>query len=282
MNDLLPLDASTGQLMILGSFTFVMGIFAGIIGVALGAVRLPIMLAMGFNPVIAAGTNLGVTILGGTAAAWPHWRDGRVVGRVVLVIGIPAIIGSLLGGFFAEDMKAWILLGLIASLSAISSVISFSQWWRALRKPSHLEDLNASFSPIATRDGVSLNQKNQMLYGSLGFAIGVLGGAAGLILAVLRFPILINVLRMDPRTAAGSNNTIGVLAGISGFAGHAINMNFDVAVLAVMGITGMAGSFIGAKQTGRISATTMRLMVAVLLATTTPIVVVRMFAEYPN
>ena len=282
MIDLLPLDASPIQLMILGSFTFVIGIFAGIIGVALGAVRLPIMLAMGFNPVIAAGTNLGVTILGGTAAAWPHWRDGRVVGRVVLVIGIPAVIGSLLGGFFADDVKAWTLLGLIASLSAISSGISFSQWLRALRKPSQPEDLNTSFSPIATRDGVSLNQKNQMLYGSLGFAIGVLGGAAGLILAVLRFPILINVLRMDPRTAAGSNNTIGVLAGISGFAGHAINMNFDIAVLAVMGMTGMAGSFIGAKQTGRISATTMRLMVAVLLAATTPIVVVRMFAEYPN
>ena len=201
---------------------------------------------------------------------------------MVLVIGIPAVIGSLLGGFFADDVKAWILLGLIASLSAISSVISFSQWLRALRKPSQPEDLNTSFSPIATRDGVSLNQKKQMLYGSLGFAIGVLGGAAGLILAVLRFPILINVLRMDPRTAAGSNNTIGVLAGISGFAGHAINMNFDIAVLAVMGMTGMAGSFIGAKQTGRISATTMRLMVAVLLAATTPIVVVRMFAEYPN
>jgi len=121
-----------------------------------------------------------------------------------------------------------------------------------------------------------------MLYGLIGFAIGVLGGAAGLILAVLRFPILINVLRMDPRTAAGPNNTIGVLAGISGFAGHAINMNFDVAVLAVMGIAGMAGSFIGAKQTGRISATMMRLMIAILLAAATPIVVVRMFSEYPN
>ena len=282
MIELFPLDASLAQLVILGAFTFVMGIFAGMVGVALGAVRLPVMPAMGFNPVIAAGTNLGVTILGGTAAAWPHWRDGRVVGRVVLVIGIPAIIGSLLGGFFANDVKAWILLGLIASLSAISSVISFWHWWRAIRKSRQPEDVNASTAPAVTRDGVNINQKNQMLYGSIGFAIGVLGGAAGLILAVLRFPILINVLRMDPRTAAGSNNTIGVLAGISGFAGHAINMNFDVAVLAVMGIAGMAGSFIGAKQTGRISATTMRLMIAILLAAATPIVVVRMFSEYSN
>jgi len=157
MIELFPLDASLAQLVILGAFTFVMGIFAGMVGVALGAVRLPVMLAMGFNPVIAAGTNLGVTILGGTATAWPHWRDGRVVGRVVLVIGIPAIIGSLLGGFFADDVKAWILLGLIASLSAISSVISFWHWWRAIRKSRQPEDVNASTAPAATRDGVNIN-----------------------------------------------------------------------------------------------------------------------------
>ncbi len=80
MIDLFPLDASTGQLIFLGIFTFALGIFAGMVGVALGAVRLPVMLALGFNPAVAAGTNLGVTILSGAAASWPHWREGRVVG----------------------------------------------------------------------------------------------------------------------------------------------------------------------------------------------------------
>lgn len=282
MIDLLPLDASTNQLIFLGVFTFALGVFAGMVGVALGAVRLPIMLAMGFNPVIAAGTNLGVTILGGTAAAWPHWRDGRVVGRVVLVIGLPAIVGSLLGGLFADDVKAWILLSLIAVLTFVSSGISFWQWRGEIRKSRLVAAGESSAAEIATREGVALVARNRTLYGAIGFAIGVVGGAVGLILAVLRFPILINVLKMDPRYAAGTNNAIGVLAGIFGFAGHAINMNFDIAVLAVMGITGMIGSFIGAKQTGRISATTMRLMIAILLAATGPIVVVRVFSAYPN
>jgi len=241
MIDLFPLEASVGQLVILGTFTFVLSIFAGMVGVALGAVRLPVMLVLGFNPVVAAGTNLGVTILGGTAAAWPHWRDGRVVGRVVLVLGVPAVVGSLLGGYFADDVRAWLLLALIAALS-----------------------------------------RNQTKYGLIGLAIGIVGGASGLVLAVLRFPILINVLRMDPRHAAGTNNTLGVLAGIFGFMGHAFNMNFDIGVLAVMGVTGMVGSFIGAKQTGRVSAVTMRLIIAILLAGTTPLIVVRMFSEYPN
>jgi len=282
MIDLLPLDASPGQLVFLGVFTFALGVFAGMVGVALGAVRLPIMLAMGFNPVIAAGTNLGVTILGGTAAAWPHWRDGRVVGRVVLIIGLPAIIGSLLGGLFADDVKAWVLLLVIALLTFVSSGISFWQWRGEIRKSRGADAGESTVAEDSSREGVALNARNRTFYGVIGFAIGIVGGAVGLILAVLRFPILINVLKMDPRYAAGTNNAIGVLAGMFGFAGHAINMNFDVAVLAVMGVTGMVGSFIGAKQTGRISATTMRLMIAILLAATGPIVVVRVFSAYPN
>ncbi|MBN4064338.1 sulfite exporter TauE/SafE family protein [Dehalococcoides mccartyi] len=282
MIDLFSLDATTGQLIFLGVFTFVMGIFAGMVGVALGAVRLPVMLAMGFNPVVAAGTNLGVTILGGSAAAWPHWRDGRVVGRVVLVIGVPAIIGSLLGGLFADDIKAWILLTLIAALTIISSALSFWQWWSALRKARNPERFESTSDKPISNTGVRLTSRNQTVYGGIVLVIGIIGGAVGLILAVLRFPILVNVLRMDPRYAAGTNNAIGVFAGIFGFIGHATNMNFDIAVLAVMGISGMVGSFIGAKQTGRISATTMRLMIAVLLAGAAPVVVVRIFSEYPN
>jgi len=282
MIDLFPLDASAGQLIVLGGFTFVLGIFAGMVGVALGAVRLPIMLAMGFNPVVAAGTNLGVTILGGGAAAWPHWRDGRVVGRVVLVIGVPAIIGSLLGGLFADDVKIWILLSLIAALTFISSGISFWQWQGEVRKSRLPESDQSSGTEAVSQEGVRLNAKNRTLYGAIGLAIGIIGGAVGLILAVLRFPILINVLKMDPRYAAGTNNTIGVLAGLFGFVGHAFNMNFDIAVLAVMGTTGMLGSFLGAKQTGRIEASTMRLMIAILLAATGPLVVVRVFSAYPN
>jgi uncharacterized membrane protein YfcA len=49
-----------------------------------------------------------------------------------------------------------------------------------------------------------------------------------------------------------------------------------------MGITGMIGSFIGAKQTGRVSSITMRLVIAILLAASMPIIVARIFSAYPN
>jgi uncharacterized membrane protein YfcA len=120
------------------------------------------------------------------------------------------------------------------------------------------------------------------LYGGIGLVIGIVTGASGLFLAFLRIPVLINVLRTGPRYAVGTNNAISVLTAIFGFLGHAVNMNFDVSVLAVMGTSGMIGSFIGAKQTGRVSPVTMRLVIAILLAASMPIIVMRIFSEYPN
>jgi uncharacterized membrane protein YfcA len=282
MIDLFPLDASIGQLIFLGAFTLVIAFIAGMVGVALGAVRLPVMFILGFNPVIAAGTNIGVTILGGAAASWPHWREGRVVGRVVLVIGLPAIIGSLLGGFFADGVKSWVLLTLIAALLGLSSAISLFQWWIVYKKFKKSKREFRFDSAAEDSRGVGLTARNQFLHSAIGLTLGIIAGAAGLILAGLRFPVLINVLRMGPRHAAGTNNAIGVLAATFGFFGHVINMNFDVALLAVMGVTGMVGSYFGAKQTGKVNAVTMRLIIALMLSLSTPLVVVRIFVEYPN
>ena len=280
--DLSPLNASIGEYIFLGVFSFIFGVITGMIGVALGVIRLPVMLALGFNPVISAGTNLGVSILGGATASWPHWRGGRIVLRVVLVVGIPAIIGSFLGGLFADDVKSWLLLSVIAVILAISALATYRQWWTNVRQ--RLRPIRHRPPPVITDPtGISNIEPRRMAAdGTLGVVIGLIGGAAGLVLGTLRLPILLNVLRMDPRYAAGTNNAIGVLAGVFGFIGHAVNVNFDVIVIIVMGVTGMVGSYVGATQTGKVSSTLMQLIVAVMLTAVTPIVIVRAVSEYPN
>lgn len=280
--DLASLDASVAQLIFLGIFAFVIGIFAGMIGVALGFIRLPILLAFGFSPAVSAGTNLGVSVLGGATASWPHWRGGRVVGRVLLVVGIPAVIGSFLGGLFADDVKVWILLAVISTLLGYSGLVTYRQWWIATHSP--LRPIrHRPPTPSDDPTGVSNLRPGRVVADSgIGIVIGVIGGAAGLVLGSLRLPLLLNVLRMDPRYAAGTNNAIGVFAGTFGFVGHALNSNFDIPVMAVMGATGMVGSYIGATQTGRMNPATMRLIIAVMLTAVTPIVIVRAIIEYPN
>ena len=109
----------------------------------------------------------------------------------------------------------------------------------------------------------------------MGIGIGLIGGAVGMVLAALRLPVLVNVLKMDPRYAAGTNNMISIFAGAFGVVGHAFNGNLDLHVLAVMGIAGMVGNFIGATQTGRFDPNHLRVFIGVILLIFTPIVVYR-------
>jgi uncharacterized membrane protein YfcA len=48
---------------------------------------------------------------------------------------------------------------------------------------------------------------------------------------------MIEVLRMDPRVAAGTNLAIGTLTGLFGFVGHLLNFQVDLVVLLFLGST---------------------------------------------
>ena len=88
--------------------------------------------------------------------------------------------------------------------------------------------------------------------GGIGFGVGLLGGAVGLIIGSIRLPALIRILRVDPRIAAGSNLFIGFIMGSLGWIGHVARGQVDYALLIPMGAAAMVGSYYGAKLTGRV------------------------------
>lgn len=276
------LDASVVELIVLGVAAFLLGILAGMVGVALGIIRLPVMLAMGFNPVVSAGTNLGVSILGGATAAWPHYQGHRVVARVLLVIGFPAVAGSFVGGLYAEAVPAWTLLVAIATILGISSLQTLRQVWEATHPPLRPVRHRPPSGPDDPTGISRLKAAHLAFDSSLGLVIGLIGGAVGMVLGSLRLPVLVNVLRMSPGYAAGTNNAIGVLAGVFGFVGHAVNGNIDLLVLAVMGVSGMAGSYIGALQTGRVNPILLRTIIGLTLVGVTPLVILRAVSTFPD
>jgi len=109
--------------------------------------------------------------------------------------------------------------------------------------------------------------KRMVLGGGMGLAVGLLGGAVGLILGSIRLPALIRVLKVDPRIAAGTNLVIGFVMGSVGWIGHAIKGDVDYQLLILMGAGAAVGSYYGAKLTGKVDlATLVGAMGYVLLA----------------
>jgi len=243
------------QLAVLALAALTIGVPAGIVGISFGIIRLPIMLAMGLDPITSFGTDLGVSVVGGLAALGPHWRGGHVRVRLVLLIGLPTLIGAFIGARIAGLVPAW-------SLLVMTSVIMIWAGVVMVRRGKATGD----------REPPRESRLRWWYDGSVGLGLGVLGGSVGMVLGALRLPALIKILRLDPRTAAGTSNAIGIIVGFFGFVGFAIDGHFDPELLLFLGLCGAVGSFFGALRTGRFDPRRLGLLIGVLVLAIVPLI----------
>ena len=254
------------QALVLTVVSFVVGILGGFVGLALGTMRLPAMLLMGMAAPAAGGTNILVSSLSALTGSIRHLREGRVNTRIVLVMGVPAFIGAFVGGFGSDKVPESLLI-LLAGLLVFWQGVELIARVRA----RHREGQGAGAAQAGTaanfRTAATFTRNRELLGGGVGLAVGLLGGAVGLILGSIRLPALIRILRVDPRIAAGTNLFIGFIMGSVGWIGHVAQGQVNYPLLGMMGAAAMAGSYYGAKLTGRVSLDTLiGVMGVVLLA----------------
>ncbi len=247
------------EIAILAVISLAVGVLGGMVGLALGTMRLPAMLLIGMEAGVAGGTNILVSTLSAMVGGFRHLREGRVDWRIVLYLGVPAIVGAFIGGFGASLVPVGVLVlgaGIFVAWQGI-------EFFLMVRKVS-LVTPGSVIEPLDPRS-VFLASKRGAVEAVLGFTVGLVGGAVGLILGSVRLPIIIRVMRADPRIAAGSNLMIGSFLGAFGFIGHGIQGELDLIVLAVMAVPAMVGTYFGARLTGRISVNGLLLVMAVVL-----------------
>jgi uncharacterized membrane protein YfcA len=229
----LPSEVLVWQAITLTVLSFAVGVLGGFVGLALGTIRLPIMLLLGMAPLTAGGTNILVSTLSALAGAAGHWRERRVDARLVLWMGAPSFAGGLLGGLAAAAVNTAVLLTLVGAFVL----------WQSIEFALMIQRRQLSAARPVTTARIAVEA-------SVGFVIGVIGGAVGLILGSIRLPVLVRALGIDPRIAAGSNLFIGTLLGIAGWIGHLALGAVDFPLLILLALSGMAGQLIGARWTG--------------------------------
>ena len=249
------------QVLLLAAISFLVGILGGFVGLALGTMRLPALLLIGVTPATAAGTNILVSACSALVGSYKHLRERRVNWRLVGLMGVPAAIGSFVGGFGSSASVPEGALILVAGVFVSYQSVEFL---------ARLPRLTSASQPAPSYPGGSspglFTPGRGAIEATIGAIVGLVGGAVGLILGSVRLPLIIRILKIDPRIAAGSNLVIGSLMGAFGFTGHGVHGEVDAQVLLAMGLTGMVGSYIGAQLTGRAGmGVLMRTMSAVLL-----------------
>ena len=246
----LPSDLRLWHAVLLTVASTGVGVLGGFVGLALGSMRLPLLLFVGMPVTTAAGTNILVSSLSAMSGSFRHLREGRVDLRVVLAMGIPSVVGAFAGGFWSQKAPESLLLAAVTLLVAWQGV----EFVAMARK----EDGARNGSPLDGPQPPS-GMRRFGIGAVIGLSIGLLGGAVGLILGSIRLPALVRVLRMDLRVVAGTNLLIGFLLGVTGWIAHASLGEVDYPILALMGAGAIAGSHYGAKLTGRASRRTLLL-----------------------
>jgi len=247
-------DVLVWQAVLLTLVSLAVGVLGGFVGLALGTMRLPALLLMGIAAPTAAGTNIMVSALASLTGAIRHLREGRVNMRIVLVMGVPAFAGAFIGGFSSGQVSESLLI-LLAGLLVFWQGIEFIARVRPLLVTGARSGAG-TFGSLQDSQG-TYTPNRVLLQCGVGFGVGLLGGAVGLILGSIRLPALIRILRVDPRIAAGTNLFIGFIMGSVGWVGHAVQGQVSYPLLVLMGGSAMVGSYYGAKLTGRVSLDTL-------------------------
>jgi uncharacterized membrane protein YfcA len=266
--------------VILAIAGFAIGLVGGMVGLVLGVVRFPVVLSAETSASITAGTNLGVSTLGAITAALRHYRLGNIHYRLFLILGLTGAAGAFIGSFLTGSVPVSYLLVVIGIIVLYESYI--------LLKGSRSKEENIKENEIAenskSQGGENSNrmfiheqEKTILLESVIGFGIGILGGMVGLVLGSIRMPAMISVLKMEPRTAVGTNLAASSVMGISGLIGHIINNNIDYFVLIVMGSSAMIGGYLGARYTNRFSERSLKRIIGLVLIVVAATMLLRVF-----
>lgn len=209
----------------------------------LGTLRLPLILLAAGDPTAGAGTNIAISAAAAGSCGIRHAREGRVDWCVVAWMAPPSVVGAVVGALLSDDVPR------SALYAAIAAVLVWSGIDLALR-------------PIKPRPRERLRVTPAVFFG---FGIGAIGGAVGVILGTLRMPALIRSVGLDVRRAAGTNLVVGFVLGIAGFATHAAGLNVEWGIL-VFGLAGaIPGAWLGARLTGVLPESVLRLSLGAVL-----------------
>ncbi len=209
----------------------------------LGTLRLPAILIAAGNPAAAAGTNIAISAAAAAAGGWRHAREGRVDWRVVAWMTPPSVVGAVVGALVGSSVPERLLFAGIAAVLA----------WNGI---------DLLLRPVRARPRA---EPRLWPAGIFGFAIGLIGGAIGVILGTLRMPALLGAVGLSAHKAVGTNLVVGFALGVAAFATYASKLEVEWDLLAV-GLAGaLPGAWLGARVTGGLSELLLRRLIGVAL-----------------
>jgi uncharacterized membrane protein YfcA len=245
------MDAQTLLLLLfIAVASFALSFYGAAVGLILGHLRLPLLIYLRPSTTAGMATNLAISGMGAFTGSVKHAREGRISLPMIALMGVPSIIGAAIGAVLLLKIDGeWARLGIGAFLIGSGLNLIFSG-------PSQ-----GGSSPVfgALRVIVEI---------VLGLVIGFLATVTGLMLGSVRLPMMIRLLKIDPRVAVGTNMAIGCLTAFAGAASLWKGDNFYLLPILIAGPATVLGGYLGARYTGRVRKEALQRLVGLTIALT--------------
>jgi uncharacterized membrane protein YfcA len=189
---------SAWLLALIAVVTFALSFVGAAVGLVLGHLRLPMLIAYLGSPGAGVATNLIVSASGAVAGSARHARAGRVSWAGLALMGIPSAVGAIVAVLIfikINPLWSYLVIGVMLIYSGVKMI-------RA--------------KPVDPPPGEISFLRRVVVEVVIGLGLGALAAITGLMMGGLRLPMMIRYLRMDPKTAVGTNLAVGALTGIVG------------------------------------------------------------------
>jgi uncharacterized membrane protein YfcA len=232
--------------------SFTLSFYGAAVGLVLGHLRLPLLIYYLGSAAAGTATNLAISGLGALTGTVRHVLAGRVSLRVLALMGIPSMAGAYLGSLLLiECDSTW-------SRMVIGGFLAFTGF-NMIRVKAATEEKEVHV----------LGPFRLVLEVVIGLGLGFLASVTGLMLGSMRLPMMIRVLKIDPRVAVGTNMAIGC---VTAFVGAATALSrgggtgLPLLPLCLIGPPTILGGLLGARMVGRIRKETLQGMVGWTIA----------------
>ena len=239
------------------------GILIGLTGVGGGSLMTPLLLiAGGYSPVVAIGTDLAYGAITKTVGGWRHLNAGHVDLRLSWYLAAGSVPGSIVGvvtvnwlhAEYGDDFEPY-LLGAVAVALAFAATATL---YRALFRPGL----------IAKEREAAMLQRRISKVGTiviglvLGFVLGLTSVGSGALVGL----VLILLYKLSPRRVVGTDVFhAAVLLWTAGMA-HFISGNVDLGLMGTILIGSLPGVWIGTSLVPYVPVVGLRYTLGIILA----------------
>lgn len=239
-------NSGSKRIAVLIAIGLIAGAMSGLFGVGGGIIIVPLLLMLGFDARLAAGTSvaaiLPTSIVGGASYA----IVGDIDWVIAALLAVGVIAGAQLGSFILsripKDVVFWAFIGFLI-------LVIVSLWIVIPERGTSVE--------ITLLSGLGLV--------ATGFGTGILSGVLGIGGGVVVVPALMFFFGASDLVAKGSSLLMMVPGSISATIGNAIRKNVDLRAAVLLGITACVGSPLGVYFAHAISPSVSNILFAALL-----------------